>query len=202
MVLKKENSRVIKAAETKKRIFDSALELFEKDGLGTSVDSIVELAGVSKGTFYVHYESKVSLILDYVNSIDLNYADYYSSLPSDTKPSKRLILVTEKITDVIMNTIGIDLMKVIYKTHLTKTTNLEPQLSYDRKLYQLYNRMLSLGVEQGEFRSTINVDSVSKHFIIGIRGIIFEWCIRYPDFDVKNEVVEHLDLLLSGIKNS
>jgi len=202
MVLKKENSRVIKAAETKKRIFDSAFELFKKDGLGTSVDAIVEMAGVSKGAFYVHYESKVSLILDYVNTLDLNYADYYSSLPSDTSPSKMLILVTEKITDVIMNTIGVDLMKVIYQTQLTKTTNLEPQLSYDRKLYQIYNQMLSLGVEQREFRSTINLESVSKHFIIGIRGIIFEWCIRYPDFDIKNEVVKHLDLLLTGIKNN
>lgn len=202
MTMKTGNSRMLKAAETKKRIYESALELFKRDGLGTSVDSIVEMAGVSKGAFYVHYESKVSLILEYVSTLDLDYADYFSSLPSDTKPSKMLILVTEKITDVIMNTIGIDLMKVIYETQITKTTNLEPQLSYDRKLYQIYNQMLQLGVEQGEFRSTINIDSVSKHFIIGIRGMIFEWCIRFPDFDLKNEIIKHIDLLLSGIKNS
>jgi len=202
MVAKKENSRAIKAAETKQRIFDSAIELFKKDGLDASVDSIVEMAGVSKGAFYVHYESKASLILDYVNSIDLNYADYYSSLPSDTKPSKMLILVTEKIIDVIMNTIGIDLMKVIYTAQITKTTNLKPQLSYSRKLYQIYRQMLQLGVEQGEFRSTITIDSVSKHFVMSIRGMIFEWCIRYPDFDLNDEMVKHLDLLILGINNS
>ncbi|KJS46600.1 TetR/AcrR family transcriptional regulator [Desulfosporosinus sp. BICA1-9] len=202
MVAKKENSRVIKAAETKKRIYESALELFKRDGFGTSVDSIVEMAGVSKGAFYVHYESKHSLIIDYINTIDLGYEDYFSSLPSDTKPSVMLILVTEKITDVIINNIGFDLIKLIYEALITKTINTDTQLSYDRKVYQIYNQIIKLGVQQGEFKATLNIDSVSKHCIMSIRGMTYEWCIRFPDFDLKNEIIRHFDLLLSGIKNN
>ena len=134
MNVKKGNSRILRAAETKKRIYESALELFKRDGLSTSVDSIVEMAGVSKGAFYVHYESKLSLIIDYVNTLDLGYADYFSSLPSDTKPSVMLILVTEKISDVIENNIGFDLIKLIYEAQITKTINTDTQLSYNRKL--------------------------------------------------------------------
>lgn len=202
MVAKKENSRVIKAAETKNRIFESALELFKRDGFGTSVDSIVERAGVSKGSFYVHYESKHSLIIDYINTIDLDYEDYFSSLPSDTKPSVLLILVTEKITDVIINNIGFDLIKLIYEALLTKTINTDTQLSYDRKVYQIYSKIIKLGVQQGEFKDTLNIDSVSKHCVMSIRGMTYEWCIRFPDFELKDEVVRHFDLLLSGIKTN
>lgn len=202
MVVKKENSRVIKAAETKKKIYESALILFKRDGLGTSVDSIVEMAGVSKGSFYVHYKSKFSLIIDYVNNLDLGYADFFTSLPSDIKPSTTLILVTEKIADVIINDIGIDLIKLIYKAQITKTINLEIQLSYDRKVYQIYNQIIKLGVQQGEFKATLDIASVSNHCIMSIRGMTYEWCIRYPDFNLKDEIAKHMDLLLSGIKNS
>ena len=202
MNVKKGNSRILRAAETKKRIYESALELFKRDGLSTSVDSIVEMAGVSKGAFYVHYESKLSLIIDYVNTLDLGYADYFSSLPSDTKPSVMLILVTEKISDVIENNIGFDLIKLIYEAQITKTINTDTQLSYNRKLYQIYNQIIKLGVQQGEFKATINIESVSNHFIMSIRGMTYEWCIRFPNFDLKDEILKHFGLLLSGIKNS
>lgn len=202
MVVKKGNSRVIKAAETKNKIYESALILFKRDGFRTSVDSIVEMAGVSKGSFYVHYKSKFSLIIDYVNNLDLGYADFFTSLPSDIKPSSMLILVTEKITDVIINDVGIDLIKLSYEAQITKTVNIDIQLSYDRKLYEIYNRIIMLGVQQGEFKATLDIASVSNHCIMSIRGMTFEWCIRFPDFNLKDEIAKHMDLLLSGIKNS
>lgn len=202
MVVNKGSSRILKAAETKKRIYDSALALFKRDGFGTSVDSIVEMAGVSKGSFYVHYKSKFSLIIDYVNDLDLGYADFFTSLPSDIKPSSMLILVTEKITDVIINDVGIDLIKLSYEAQITKTVNIDIQLSYNRKLYEIYNRIIMLGVQQGEFKATLDIASVSNHCIMSIRGMTFEWCIRFPDFNLKDEIAKHMDLLLSGIKNS
>lgn len=200
MVVKKGSSRILKAVETKKRIYESALILFKREGFGTSVDSIVEMAGVSKGSFYVHYKSKYSLIIDYVNTLDLGYADFFTSLPSDIKPSAMLIRVSEKISDVIINDIGIDLIKLIYEAQITKTVNIDIQLSYDRKLYTIYNQIIKLGVQQGEFKATLDIPSVSNHCIMGIRGMTFEWCIRFPDFNYKDEVTKHIDLLLSGIK--
>lgn len=203
MADKKTNSRKLKAMETKKKIYDSALELFKSAGFeNISVDSIVETAGISKGTFYVHYESKFSLIADYVNTLDLDYDEYLSSLPLDTKPSAQLTLVTEKIADVISNNIGYDVMKILYSAYLTKTLYTDPLLSYSRKLYQIYKQIIELGVEQGEFRNTLNIDSISKHCILSIRGLTYEWCIRFPNFDLKGEALQHFDLLLSGIKNS
>lgn len=194
------SSRILKAADTKNRIYESALELFKRNGFSTSVDSIVENAGVSKGSFYVHYESKHSLIIEYINTLDLGYEDYFSSLPSDTKPSVMLILITEKIADVLINNVSFDLIKLVYEALITKTINSETQLSYDRKVYQIYQQIIKLGVQQGEFKATINTDSVSRHCIMSIRGITYEWCIRFPDFDLKEEILRHFDLLLSGIK--
>lgn len=203
MEVTKINLKKIKAAETKKRIFESAIELIKKQGLNNvSVDSIVENAGISKGSFYVHYESKFALIAEYVNTVDLNYEEYFTSLPPDKNQSDLLIMVTKKIIDVLINNIGFDLMRLTYEALLKRNTDAAKVISYNRKLYQIYRQIIKQGVQRGEFREEINIDSVSNHCIMSIRGMTYEWCIRYPDFDLKKEVLEHFAILLTGIKNN
>lgn len=61
----KYSSRKLKAAETRQRIFETARRLIMEHGFeNVSVDSIVEAAGVAKGSFYVHFESKDALAVD------------------------------------------------------------------------------------------------------------------------------------------
>ena len=72
------NKRALKAAETKKRIYEAARQLALDHGIeNASVDSIVKAAGVSKGSFYVHFPSKDALTADFVNEYtrkaDLDY---------------------------------------------------------------------------------------------------------------------------------
>jgi hypothetical protein len=98
--------------------------------------------------------------------------------------------------------IGIDTMRTVYEALIKEIDGTKALLSYDRKLYQIYRQIIMQGVRQGEFRETLNVDSVANHCIMSIRGMAFEWCIRYPDFDFKKEVFEHFDILMPSIKNS
>jgi len=53
-----------RSEETRTKIMDSAIKLFSTRGFNTaSVDDICEEAGISKGAFYHHFESKQALIL-------------------------------------------------------------------------------------------------------------------------------------------
>jgi AcrR family transcriptional regulator len=195
------NARKLRAIETKKRIYESAVALIKMHGLeNLSVDSIVERAGVSKGSFYVHYESKFSLFAEYVSTLDLDYEEYFSTLPQDKKPSELLVLVTEKIADILVNRIGIDLSKIIYEALLKRTIDNALVLSYNRNLYRIYNRIIRQGVRQGEFKEGLEIDSVSNHFVMSFRGMTYEWCIRFPDLDLKKEILKHFDIMLTGIK--
>jgi AcrR family transcriptional regulator len=48
----------------KRALYEAALELFQESGFdGTSVQTIVEKAGVTKGAFYYYYDSKEALLL-------------------------------------------------------------------------------------------------------------------------------------------
>ena len=205
--MKKDNisKRKLKAAETKKKIYESARQLALNHGIeNVSVDSIVKAAGVSKGSFYVHFQSKDALTANFVNeytaNADLNYKSFLESLPENESVLDILILLAGKISDFIETNIGLENMRVLYKAHLTKTINTTPAMSYNRDLYKLFTEVLEKGLRQGELREDMPIDSLAKHLIMAIRGITFEWCIRYPDYDLKHQIKEHFKILLYGLK--
>lgn len=201
----KTSNRKAKADETKKKIYETAEQLFRKNGFDSvSVDSIVEMAGVSKGTFYVHFDSKDSLIAalinDFVYKMDLDYKSYLEAFDVSTTTSDILISMVGKTADVIACTIGYDHMKTVYRVQLTKTINTDAILGYSRELYRIFSDIISRGVQQGEFKADIPVDILAKHCIMAIRGLTYEWCIRHPDFDLKEQAIKHFEILLNGIK--
>ena len=196
--------RKIQAAETRRKIYQSAKSLFLEHGVEkVSVDSIVEAAGVSKGSFYVHYESKdvlaSILITDYVHEIDSEYKIYLESINNEVPASDFLILMVEKIAEIIASKIGHRDMKTLYKSHITKTIDTNYSISYDRELYKMFGDILERGIRQGEFRSDIPVVTLANHFVLAMRGITFEWCIQYPDFNLKEQFLIHFEILLNGI---
>ncbi len=199
------NIRKLNAVETKRKIFEAASILAREYGIeNVSVESIVVAAGVSKGSFYVHYESKDALIIDlvneYTNRADKDYKSFLISL-SDTKDSfDCLILLAEKIADFIEDKIGLENIKLLYKSHLTKAIDTTSALSYGRELYIIFQETLEMGIRAGELREDIPVETLANHLILAIRGVIFEWCIRYPDFNFKEQLIVHFKILLYGLK--
>lgn len=199
-------SRKEKAVETKNKIYESAEQLFTKYGFDdVSVAAIVEMAGVSKGSFYVHFDSKdsliASLISDYIDQLDLNYKLYIESFPMSAKASDILYALVEKIVDTMTDTIGYDIIKIIYGVQISRTIDTDTISSYNRDVYKIFNLVIGKGVEQGEFKPDLTIDIITKHCVLALRGLAYEWCIRYPEFDFKAQAIQHFGILLSGLKS-
>jgi AcrR family transcriptional regulator len=55
-----------RSAETRKNIFQSAMQLFADRGFSaTTIDAIAEAADIGKGTFFNYFENKESILLEY-----------------------------------------------------------------------------------------------------------------------------------------
>lgn len=194
-----------KGEKTKQKLFEAAAHLFGQYEFNTvTVDTIVEAAGVAKGTFYIYFESKDALIAaflsDYVNSIDEDYKAHLDSLSPGTTAHDMLLSLISRIADTLTNTIGYHRMRNVYKIQLTRVLNMDAVKGYNRKLYQMFADLLGQGIERGEFTTALPLETLTKHFVMAIRGISYEWCIRYPDFDLKEQALTHFSLLLSAIE--
>ncbi len=203
----KPNKKKLQAAETKERLYNSAKMLLAKNDFhDVTVDSIVQAAGVSKGTFYVHFESKdalwASLLSDHVKIVDLGYRSFLDVLP-DTMPASEVMLAfVSKIADVLNDEIGCENMATIYSLQLTSFVETNAVKGYARELYAMFRSILDRGQRRGEFAIPLSLDELTKHFVMAIRGLSYEWCIRYPNFDLKAQATEHFKILLSGIRAS
>lgn len=201
---KKINKKKAQGAETKKRIYEIAERLFaERDFADVSVENITDEAGITKGAFYVHFESKDSLIAlllaDYAARADTEYKEFLETLPSDMPALEVLLALTEKIADVLMGTIGCENMKKAYQMLLARAAGTDAVKGYNRELYTLFYGILEKGIQRGELKGTLNAEALSRHFVLAFRGITYEWCIRHPGFDLREQAVDHFKLLLQGV---
>lgn len=210
MLKKEETTRIKKKGEkTKQKLFTAAAMLFNQyDFREVTVDRIVAEAGVAKGTFYIYFESKDELIAafisDYVSKVDTDYRAVLDSFPTDTSSSQILMGLIVKIADTLSETLGYTSMRTVYHLLLTDDIDdidVDAVKEYDRDLYQIFADVLARGMGRGEFSSVLSLHELARHFVMAIRGLSYEWCIRYPEFDLKSQALAHFQILLDGIKS-
>lgn len=198
-------ARKVQAIETEKKIYQCAKELFRQYGVdNVTVDDIMEKVGMSKGTFFVHFASRDALlaayISEYVNRLDEDYESYLKTFSDYTAASDILMAMVERVADNITEYVGYEQMKTAYRIQLEKTLDTGIILNHDRKIYKIISSLVNRGMQTGEFRTDIPAESVANHLVMAMRGATYEWCIRYPDFNLKNNLLRHFQILLCGIK--
>lgn len=193
-----------KGTRTKRKLFDCAAKLFlENDFNQVSVEQIVEAAGVAKGTFYIYFPSKDALIAefisDYVERVDADYRKIWQDAPLGMTVEQLVLVLVEKITDTLTETIGCDSMRTVYKLLLEHNLAMSGVSGYSRDLYIGFTELLTEGMRRGEFKNAMPPEALARHFVLALRGLSYEWCIRYPDFNLKDEALTHFRLLLPSI---
>lgn len=91
-------------------------------------------------------------------------------------------------------------MKAVYKAQIAKDVDTGAVMGYNRALYKMFSDVLERGIRKGEFKPGISPDLLARHFMLAIRGITYEWCIRHPEFDLKTQATEHFEILINGLK--
>lgn len=202
---KKVDKRKAQGVETKKKLYEIAKKLFtQRNFADVSVEEITDEAGITKGAFYVHFESKDALIAlliaDYAAQADSNYRAFVEAMPENLPTSDVLLSLSQKIADELTNTIGCENMKKVYQMMLSGAIETEAVKGYGRELYTLFFHILEKGIARKEIASSLSAETLSQHFVMALRGISYEWCVRYPDFDLADQAIEHIRLLIAGIQ--
>lgn len=199
------NGNQLRAAATKKKIYQCADQLFREYGFKkVSVDAIVDKAGISKGAFYVHFDSKDALIAElissYVMKLDLDYRSFLAQNSEHTLMCDVILSLVEEISNCITNKIGYTLMTNVYRIQLDGTALTDTLLNYNRDIYKIFQELLELGVRTGEFRADFSIDKAAFQLVTSIRGLTYEWLIRYPEMDLKEKLRDCFSLLVKGLQ--
>ncbi len=195
------NTRTKKALQTKKRISEVAMALFNERGFShVTVDEIVEKSSSSKGAFYNHFKSKHDIFLEKFKEIDDFYvAELIPQLEEIESTEQRLQTFLFLQMKYIEEDIGWDVTRTIYEQELNVERGsffLDP----DRPLYELLSKLFEQGRQEGIFRQDFTVDEMVTILVRAMRGILYDWSINKGGYSLKTEQKNLFAVVVRGLR--
>jgi AcrR family transcriptional regulator len=196
-VTKRDQQRI----ETRQRIYDTAMNLFNRKGyMRVSVNDICEKAGVSKGTFYYYFKSKDQVLLEEFLKIDKFFVTLIEKLEKKHKsPVKRLVALTLASFEYI-DTLSVKTFKIIWHSQIDPMLKRPGMTDPARPLYAIIDGLIREGQEQGELRSDVSTETLKQLYIRCYRGILYEWCLQNGKFDLIQACKDFTKLVIEGFE--
>jgi len=194
-------ARQRQALVTHQKIYKTALGLFRKKGFDVAtVDEICKKAGVSKGTFYVYYESKEQVIYDLFLTHDKMYYDFVASeLDAIEDPMEKLMVLGNKALEYTLEW-GIDMMQITYRARASFNKHDPTFLSENRALNKILPGLINDAQRQGQIRKDMSADDIAKIVLWSMDGVIHKWCMVNGELDLIGESKKIFTVLLKGMQ--
>ncbi|MFT4008964.1 MAG: TetR/AcrR family transcriptional regulator [Nocardioidaceae bacterium] len=186
-------------ARTRRQLVDSALFLFERDGFDrTSLQQIVERAGLTKGAFYHHFESKEDLLW--------HIQDEY--LEAQIESAQEIVSNGDDPAEQVRGLIRLSMLSVAeYRAHVAIFYQERRHLTGERleaitrkrdQVEQLFRSAVQSGTEAGVFNPELSARIVTFG-IIGMCAWSFQWFRPDGKLSIESVAEQFCELVLAGL---
>lgn len=156
-------------------LIGAAVDLFGKQGFhGTSMQEIVDSAGLTKGAFYHHFDSKVDVLyVIHDEFIDRTLAHQQAIVEHDKTPH-------EVLYHLVLDLVGIVIdfrphVEVFFREHKVLTGERGREVIAKRDAaVQPFSDAIRDGIESGEFRADLDPD-IAALGVIGMCDWVYQW---------------------------
>jgi len=197
---KKEERKKASSEEMQKKIFDAAISLFGSKGYHrTTIDDIVVLSGVGKGTFYRHFKSKEELLSRLIKgSFKRISSDINRILSEETG-------ILQQIETIIKTWLEfIEANHVVYR--IIRLEGVDPEISTPQMFFDYIIKhlpMLKERVIAMDRNSELRIADFYTVFygVMGfLEGVAHKWYHNNMSYHLIDELPVVLDLLFNGLK--
>jgi len=163
-----------RSEETRARIVESAIKLFSNRGYNAaSVDDICEEAGISKGAFYHHFESKQALFLALLDGW-LQAIDNAVEASKDKTAAEAFMQMTEAFP-YIFETAGEGLpMLLEFWLQASRDKKVwEASIAPYRRYHKYFTSLIKKGVDEGSFVE-VTPELASRMIVSTAMGLLLQ----------------------------
>ena len=194
----------IRRKRTEEMLVKAALSLFVRKGYhGTSVQEITQVAGVTKGALYGHFQSKGELLLRVIKEFDIRFIDEMMRTCRDVPGgalAKLHAIVTFNSAFAAQNP---DLC--VFLTFLT--TELKTDVEFEKALKSVYGKyqdfikeIVLQGQREGGFDPALDPDLTALTFMGLHDGILHQWVLHKEEIDGENYVRTFRKIFFEGLR--
>lgn len=183
---------------TRERIIRIAAELFARNGYhATGITEILDVVGLSRGTFYYHVDSKDSLLFE----ISRDQVNRMNDVADEIMRSKRL--PTEKMRmlarSLVCNIAEHDAeWTVFFREFGALDGEQRQEILAARERYEaIWRKVLQSGAHSGEF---LSVSPLHVKGILGMLNYSYLWINPNGELNAEQIADCFVDLLLEGLR--
>lgn len=179
----------------KQKLMDTAMRLWKQYGYNDiSINRICEECGVTKGSFYHHFDSKEDVVSTYINKrlTDLSYSDE-DICDSYIETIYNLII---KSTLPVME-LSCDMINVAMQP-VKQKKDYQDELSFfkNSEIFSFITQTCIAGQESGEIRDNFSVDELLEVCLTDLLGNIRNWSLYGKQFDLLEKDKKDLYIIL------
>lgn len=187
-----------RSAETRERLFRSALDLFAKKGFSeTKVEDITESADVGKGTFFNYFPSKDHILLAFgeMQLAKLQAAVEEARRSGESMPEFLRSLGVRMTQEPIRNP---GIIRTLLQAYLSTTPVRKAMGDLQRRVHALHTEIIRLGQERGEIRRDLPAAEIAHVFRQTIFGTLLIWSVQ-GDAPLHARMESAFNVLWSGL---
>lgn len=174
---------------TKEKIIQTAIALFRQEGYEkVSIDRICGKCGVTKGSFYHHFNSKGDVLAEYFQTLTDRDSEYFSDYMDDRSCLEQLWCLIEHPIDYAM-IMGHNTLKYLWMHDIQHGGDI---LSPFHNTFGKSKRNIAMiqlieqGQKNGEINSTKPAQELLFAYLSAFLGISVNWSADTSNYDVKS----------------
>lgn len=199
--MEQKKSRKEKAVDTKRKIFETAVRLIRQKGYAqVTVSEICREAGIAKGSFYVHYQSKEDIVResyygDMQAYLQERFGEFLMENPQKTA-AERIARFLE-LELAFAEHAGHELTCMAYAMNLGACAPGHSGHFARREFAGILYGEIQAGM--GTVSCGFSCDEVFQYLESVVRGIMATWCFSGGTFDIAGKGGAFVRQAVSGI---
>jgi AcrR family transcriptional regulator len=184
------------------RLLAEATRLFAKQGFDrTSVQEIVEAAGVTKGAMYHYFGSKDDLLHEIYGRVLREQIDRLEKFASSEAPTGQRL--RDAAADVVITTIdNLDDVRIFYQSMYHLSPAKQRAVRAERRRYhERFRGIVEEGQQDGTFRQDVPADLAVDYFFGAVHHLGI-WYRRSGQLSAKDVATHYANLLLTSLKEN
>lgn len=197
MIGTERTTRQEQAQQTKRRLFDAAYSLLqEKDFKDITIGDIVTRAGVSAGTFYLYYQSKLDAYYQTYLLADAYFAKEVAPKLQAGSTLQKLLVFFDDYANYNSDYTGLKLTKLLYNSE----NKCFLRQDVEEGMHSVLLTVVQEGLATGALDGSMTDIEICDFLMSAVRGLVYDWCIHDGDFDLKEAMRRYVLRLYRGIQ--
>lgn len=186
----------------KEIIFEAAVQCFNETGYdNTSMESIAQRSGISKGGLYHYFPSKKDLFLELFDYKVHNYFEQMKSfLTEGQNPEEKLRILVAKAGEILQQHEDFYRFCLEFLSMGVRDREIKAVMTrFYKNSIETFGKIIQDGIDQGFFFAN-DPYKVARSLYLSVMGAFFTFFSVDVDFDLTEQHVFDLDKIIFSIK--